>query len=286
MAERILISIHGVETDGAWQDKIDPSFEGIDGFAYRKYKYGKFPFYEAVSSKAREEEIQQFSQFYDSLRALEPKSISIIAHSFGTYLVGACLSRFPVYEFDTVILCGSILAQDYDWPGLFQPGRIKRLLNETAGDDWVVNKFRNGFLRNQIPHSGPSGVDGFLNKPAGMIERHFAEFKHSDAFVLREHCNRFWRPFIFNNEEFAALSWRVVEGDDEATVLFRERYGPMVRDLFKKVFPEKSDDAVAERAETILDAMAPEGAHGIYSPKDLAWNIVGELWKAKQRAEK
>jgi hypothetical protein len=286
MAERILISIHGVETEGLWQDKIDPSFEAIDGFAYKKYRYGKFPFWEAVRSKAREEEIQKFAAFYDVLLATEPKSISIIAHSFGTYLAGACLSRFPTYHFDAMVLCGSILEQEYDWPALFRSGRVKRVLNEVAGDDWVVNLFRNAALHSQIPHSGPSGVDGFHRKPSEFTERKYPEFKHSDAFVLVEHCNRFWRPFIFNNEEFAALSWQYVEGDAAATERFRENYGPMVTALMKLLFPDKKDEAVAERVETFLESIAKDGAHGIYSPEDLAIAKVGKLWIAHYKAKR
>lgn len=286
MAERMLISIHGVETEGEWQQKIDPSFEGIDGFAYRKYRYGKFPFWEVARTSSRDEEIENFAAFYDDLKKENPRSVSIIAHSFGTYIVGSTLVRFPSVYIDSLVLCGSILATDYDWNALRTNGRIKRVLNERAGDDWVVNKFRNAVLRAAVPYSGPSGVDGFVSTSTALRERVNPQFKHSDHFILVEHCNRYWRPFLFGNEEFTELSWRYVEGDAEAQNLFNEKYQDMVRQLVKGLFPDKSDDAVAERAETILDAIALDGVRGIYSAHELAVAKVGKLWIARQKAQK
>lgn len=44
--------------------------------------------------------------------------ISVIAHSFGTYIIGAYLAGFedkPPVNFETIILTGSILSEEYDW---------------------------------------------------------------------------------------------------------------------------------------------------------------------------
>ena len=43
------------------------------------------------------------------------EDISIIAHSFGTYVVTRTLERFAEVSFDRVILCGSIVRQNYPW---------------------------------------------------------------------------------------------------------------------------------------------------------------------------
>jgi pimeloyl-ACP methyl ester carboxylesterase len=275
MAERFLISVHGVETDGAWQERIDPSFEGIDGFAYRKHRYGRFRFWKAALAPSRDDEVERFANLYDELVKEYPQPVSVIAHSFGTYIVGTALLRFPSIHLDAIVLCGSILAADFDWPALFAAKRVRRVLNERAGDDWVVRKFRRRFAKMLVAHSGPTGVDGFMHKPPLFQERLNPQFKHSDHFILVHHCNRFWRPFIFNNEEFAAVSWDYLEGDKKAAKLFHAKYGGLVRKLLKQFLAGKGVGAVAE--QTILDAMAKDGIKGIYTPRTLAVAKVSAL---------
>lgn len=274
----MLLSIHGIRTNGEWQERIDPSFEAIDGFIYRKHKYGWFDFWEVPFKGQRDEEIEKFANFYDEHVKDGDPAPSVIAHSFGTYIIGAALERFAAIYFDRIILCGSILATDFDWPHYFEKKRVRAVLNERAGDDGIVTLFRSALTRAAIAHSGPSGVDGFSRKPPGLVERIHDEFQHSDHFILRAHCNRFWRPFIFNNEEFADLSWRYVEDEAEARAEFENRYLPMVKELVRLLFPQKSDDAVAERAETFLRAIAIDGAKGVHRPRALALAKVGKLW--------
>src|SRR5262245_31492649 len=41
--------------------------------------------------------------------------LSIIAHSFGTYIVGEILKRDFTLKLHGLILCGSVLPQDFPW---------------------------------------------------------------------------------------------------------------------------------------------------------------------------
>lgn len=68
------------------------------------------------------------------------EQISIIAHSFGTYLIGAYLDGFEEFtpvHFNTIILTGSILNENYDWESCVG-NKVARVRNEIApNDQWV-----------------------------------------------------------------------------------------------------------------------------------------------------
>lgn len=278
----MLFSIHGIRTEGEWQERIDPSFEAIKGFRHRKHKYGYFDFWKVGSKKQRDQEVERFADFYDEHVKDGDPAPSIIAHSFGTYIAGSALARFPAIKFNRIILCGSIIATDFDWKSCFDTNRVRAVLNERAGDDWVVTEFRSLILRGAIPNSGPSGVDGFTSIQPRLIERIYPQFQHSDHFILRAHCNRFWRPFIFDNEEFAALCARYIEGDRDAHAALEDRYLPMLTVLIRGFSPKASAEVIAERADTFLQAMAIDGVTGIYSGEALAAAKVAEFFVARR----
>src|SRR5260370_35691176 len=55
---------------------------------------------------------------------------SVIAHSFGTYVVGNALMKYDELRFDRIVLCGSILPSDFDSSSLIDSGRFNAVLNE------------------------------------------------------------------------------------------------------------------------------------------------------------
>ncbi|MEA2235454.1 MAG: eukaryotic-like serine/threonine-protein kinase [Thermoanaerobaculia bacterium] len=130
--DRVLLSIHGVETEGEWQEEIDRSFKGIAGLAHEGYKYGKFHFWKATYSAARDSEILAFTKKWDEVYRDTGVVPSVIAHSFGTYVACRALLRYPAMAFDHVILCGSILDCDFDWPSMVANGRVQAVLNESC----------------------------------------------------------------------------------------------------------------------------------------------------------
>jgi pimeloyl-ACP methyl ester carboxylesterase len=279
--DRILISIHGIETDGTWQDEIDRSFQGIAGLAYDKYKYGKFHFWETAFASAREDEIVAFAKKWDEVYRETGVVPSVIAHSFGTYIICRAMIQFPVLKFDRIILCGSILDCDFDWPGMIAAGRVQAVLNETAGDDGVVAMFRNAVLRSIINGSGPSGLDGFKRDTPMLEQRHYPELKHSGAFVLRSHCDDFWRPFIFDNVAFAEQCGRARNNHSERETL-RKQWMPVIGSHLRKFFGPTDSPAAAALATVVFDHMVKYGVEGVHSAEGLIFAIVSGLWQKSQ----
>ncbi len=114
---------------------------------------------------------------------------SIVAHSFGTYILGNALLRYPNLRFDKVLLCGSILPQNFPWLQLIERGQVQALRNEYGREDiWTqaVGWF--------VAGTGPSGLRAFDTSHPRMIQDRF-EFEHSEYFE-RGHMHTHWLPFL------------------------------------------------------------------------------------------
>lgn len=114
---------------------------------------------------------------------------SIVAHSFGTYILGHALEQFPDIKFDRVILCGCILPRDFPWDKLLNRGQVNAVRNEYGAKDiWsdIVPWFVSG--------AGSSGKAGFLREHPKLIQQQFP-FQHSDYFSTG-HIKTYWLPFI------------------------------------------------------------------------------------------
>jgi hypothetical protein len=80
---------------------------------------------------------------------------------YGTLLFARLLvdARFKDLRFGRVILAGSIVAPNYDWAQHVTSGRIEQVVNHCGDRDAVVRS-----AQYFIPHSGPSGRCGFIDK--------------------------------------------------------------------------------------------------------------------------
>jgi pimeloyl-ACP methyl ester carboxylesterase len=116
----------------------------------------------------------------------------VIAHSFGTWLIGHVLSSHPQLLVGRVILCGSILRPDFDWERLIQRGQVEAVLNHCAERDrWVP------LAEYLIPDSGPSGVRGFVQ--SRVVHRAEKAFRHSSFFYTTHLESMFrdvWNVFL------------------------------------------------------------------------------------------
>ena len=118
------------------------------------------------------------------------KRPSVIVHSFGSYIVGYCMLKYPDVKFDKIILCGSILPRDFEWATLFMRDQVNHVQNEYGlYDVWtkLVGRF--------VKRTGDSGTYGFHIASTHFTEIRFDYFKHSDYFK-GQHIRRYWVPFL------------------------------------------------------------------------------------------
>jgi serine/threonine-protein kinase len=272
----VVFTVHGVESQGLWQNQVHTEFGGILDFVHIPHPYGPYPAIDTISKTERGEAIEKFWVRYgDTRRRFGDVVPSVIAHSFGTYIVSRALVDFPLIQLDAVILLGSIVDSDYDWSAV----RVRRVLNELAGEDPVVSMFRHGWMRKLIPFTGPSGVDGFSQRDPKLREQVYSRYRHSSYFIDAEHCRESWLPFIRRTERFRHICRECLVGEMSARRVFEEDYGPIVK-YWADAFFGREPKEVRDAAEVMMRAHAVrEGTTGRHDAEQTAQIVGMEIHK-------
>ncbi|MFL6390100.1 MAG: hypothetical protein ACJ71U_21680 [Terriglobales bacterium] len=127
------------------------------------------------------------------------KRPSVVAHSFGTYILGYSMLKYKEIKFDKIILCGSILPTDFDWFTLFARDQVSRVKNEFGlRDIWA------GMVGRFVAGTGNSGRRGFEIVSSALQQHRLEFFKHSD-FFHRSHIETSWVPFLMSAPSYLAI---------------------------------------------------------------------------------
>jgi len=186
---RLVISVHGIHTRGAWQKEVNPYLQK-KGFLHELLDYGNYWVLQLLIPPVRAKKVEWFRKEYERLTANSKTRPSIIAHSFGTYIVANALLKYPEIIFDRLILCGSIVRRDYPWDRLLNRGQGNAVLNEYGGLDLSV-KLAPWFITN----TGASGAKGFQCIDPALYQRKRPLFGHSDYFFALNYEDN-WIPFL------------------------------------------------------------------------------------------
>ncbi|HEV8384368.1 MAG TPA: hypothetical protein VGQ11_05805, partial [Candidatus Acidoferrales bacterium] len=172
----VVFAVHGIRTNAPWFDTLAGVLQQ-EGIAFEFHRYGFFRLWRMLLGPNREKALENFVNFYEQQiaryagKGVDPDDPcmrpSIIAHSFGSYLVGHSLLKYDYLKFDKVILCGSILPRDFPWTRLVARGQVDYVYNDFGGRDvWC------GTVGFGIPgKTGPSGRDGFATR-SKMVQQH------------------------------------------------------------------------------------------------------------------
>ncbi|MEZ6031998.1 MAG: toll/interleukin-1 receptor domain-containing protein [Planctomycetaceae bacterium] len=206
---KVVFPLHGIRTRGEWvrtasNTLAEDSGKYGKGWACRLegWDYGYFNSFQFMTPWSRSAKVEWFRRQYTKemddrqvrVDESEDQFPSIIAHSFGTYIVGNALLKYKDIRFNKIILVGSILPRDFPWKALMDRGQVRAIRNEYGVDDiwtvvssWIVlgtgSSGRNGFLALSFP-----------DKDARFEQEEFL-YKHSDYFD-RRHIRENWRPFL------------------------------------------------------------------------------------------
>ncbi len=194
---RCVMSLHGIRTRGVWQKDLVPVLARA-GFIPYALDYGTFSTFSFASGRARENKLKWLIEEYGHVTAdAESRRPSIIAHSFGTYLVKGAIDHG--LRFDKVIFAGSIVASDFGWPRVLESGQVNLVRNDFGAlDPWPR------MSRWLVHDSGNSGTSGFTTNHPRLFGKSFPAYRHSDYFH-RTHFEREWIPTLM----------RVVVAQDE-----------------------------------------------------------------------
>lgn len=198
--ERVVISIHGIRTFGEWQTKLGvaikeslnenraPQVKTIE------YKYNFFPLISFLSSKKKDAEITRFAQKLLHIARTHPRAkISIVGHSFGTYLIFHGLKEVTQkLDLDYLILSGSVLQPNEKIEELYEKHNLTKILNECSTLDLPLLAGR--FFTNTY---STAGMYGLTSLDSEVINRYTAG-GHSSFFsstILAE-----WSAFLLSGE--------------------------------------------------------------------------------------
>jgi pimeloyl-ACP methyl ester carboxylesterase len=186
---RVVVLLHGIRTRGVWQKAITPTLSSA-GFIPFPLDFGYFGVPALLNPRSRQSKVEWLHNELDDLRQkTRCDRLSVIAHSFGTYMIGQMLRKYPQHALDKLIMVGGILNRDYDWVSKLDDWQVGYAHNEYGtGDVWPRLAARG------VGGAGDSGYAGFRCEHPRLSQQKF-EYGHSDYFTVG-HCERYWLPVL------------------------------------------------------------------------------------------
>lgn len=208
---KIVVLIHGIHTDGSWQRCVQQELSTINGLHIHDLGYDVVTAIQ-LFGPYRSTPVNRIAREIRRIKVEEPKAkISVIAHSFGTYIVSKILEDHPDIRFDRIIMCGAIISRAYPWDRNARELNKSRIINDVGTRDiWpVIATCTTGGY-------GSSGRRGFQS--ASVTDRYF-NYKHSDFFEPKNnHIRDYWKPII-ESGDIPTSDWDTKKGKTSFPIL-------------------------------------------------------------------
>jgi serine/threonine protein kinase len=192
----VVVTLHGIRTHARWQRTFSEVASRHELHCkLDRWNFGYFSIVQFVSPWSRQAKVSWFRGIYhdefgdQATSLLSTERPSIVAHSFGTYILGNALLRYPYIRFNKVLLCGSILPADFPWDALIERGQVQSVRNEFGARD-VWTQAAPWF----VAGTGSSGQNGFRRTHERLEQERF-DYSHSEYFE-RGHMSGNWLPFL------------------------------------------------------------------------------------------
>ena len=185
----VVVLVHGIRTRALWQNAIQSTLRK-EGFVVQPTNYEyfdvlRFLFPGQFFRKRVVDEVER--QIRHALAENKVMTCSLIAHSFGTYVVSQILRKYTDLEFDRIIFCGSVVPQSFRFED-YRKRFNTPILNEVGTRD-----FWPAFAEAVTFGYGSAGAHGF-RRPA-VQDRWHNGMAHGD-FLKVEFCRNYWLPFL------------------------------------------------------------------------------------------
>jgi len=151
------------------------------------------------NEEEKAEIVEGFRSWLIDVRKEYEGPISIVAHSFGSYIVGRYLSNAGDIseKFECVILCGSILTTNFDWGDFIDRGIVGRVLNTISEEDEWVRYIPDGGIRFLAKDDlfGAAGKSGFVKEHPQLCQIRSALLTHNNVF-REDVVTAQWLPYL------------------------------------------------------------------------------------------
>ncbi len=187
-----VILVHGIRTHADWFQQIRKLLIE-EGYKVYLTNYGRFDlvsFLLPINYSRNKVKEKIYRQIRAAIKKDGGEKYSIIAHSFGTYIVSNILRDEFDLKIDRVIFAGSVVRYDFPFEQ-FSERFTGDILNEVATQDpWpvVAESLTTGY--------GSAGTYGF--KRPSIFDR-WNVGGHSHVLTA-SHCKEFWLPFLRDGE--------------------------------------------------------------------------------------
>lgn len=192
----LVLLVHGINTRGRWISEIKPVLEKA-GFIVEATSYGKFgvPRFLLPFQWLRQSAIERVARAIAAAKLLhQPARMSVISHSFGTFVIAQILADRPEFEWHRIIFCGSVVRDDFrldlNLRRFHQP-----LMNEVGSKDFLP-----ALAESVTWGYGSVGSNGY--NAVGVDTRWHTGFHHSD-FLTEAFCQKYWIPFLRDGTKVA-----------------------------------------------------------------------------------
>lgn len=191
----IVLLVHGIRDHQYYHESVTKLIEESDqSISVKPIKYG---FYNALLFLSpfftRHKPVNYVKRQIQTIQINHPNAkISVIAHSFGCYIIGRILKEEVNIKFNKIIFCGSVLPLKYPWEDYFSKITEGKIINECGTKDvWpVIAKISSwGY--------GDSGRHGFGS--VLVKNRIHKNIAHGDYFT-EKFIRTYWVPFFQKDE--------------------------------------------------------------------------------------
>lgn len=181
----VLVLVHGIRTEAAWAEMVATVFQKeFPDLELVPVRYGYFDavrFWLPILTRSA-----PVSRLARELRAIRARRLFIIAHSFGTYTVGRVLANEADIKIDRLVLCGSVLPQDFRWD------LVAHRIGDRVVNDCGIHDVWPLLAAGATWGYGPSGTFGF---GTAKVRDRYHPFGHS-GFFTPKFVSEYWVPFF------------------------------------------------------------------------------------------
>lgn len=193
-----VLLIHGIRTQAEWAQRVAKVLEDDDPtlrVVPTRYEFFDLIRFLIPSELTRQQAVDTVRRRIRDELSRKPKKLSVIAHSFGTYIVSKVLEQDADVCFERIVLCGSIIPDSFGWES------YKHRMGSDA-DGWQV--LNDCGAKDVLPILAKSvtwgyGSPGRLGFGHGRVRDRFHSVGHS-GFFTEKFVRRYWGPYISKGE--------------------------------------------------------------------------------------
>lgn len=296
--KRIVVTVHGIRTFGQWQDRLRSLIaHESEEIIVEPFRYGYFSALAFMLPVFRWFAVLFFRTRLRSLIKRYPHGrFTFVAHSFGTHLTIHGLQGLrqqDVPEIDLIILAGSVLRPNFNWPKFLLKLPCRRVINDCGVNDNVLLLSQFGVLL-----SGMAGRVGFYGFTGNDIVNRFFVGGHGHYFTSSRHdqnyfMRTYWLPSIVNGAVprlvdqrppfgiFGGMSNAAVRFSDPMKLLF---YGALVWFAYDGFYRQPRLELIAEQMSRTIAVAATSMENPDQAPT--SFQAAMQVLQAGSRARK